>query len=250
MNRPIMLKRSHRFGLLRETLLVMTVIAAALIVAVILLVCLGDTGLRFAIAAPLGFGLISAAMLIALPAYPYARFGLANTLTTLRAGLTTFIGAMLFEGERLNPNEPGLAWLITAVAATALILDGLDGRAARATRSSSRFGARFDMEIDALLILLLCGLLWVSGKLGPWILALGSMRYGFGVARLLSDRLNGELTESRRRKTVCVVQGVVLCVALAPIVPAPVAAAITAVALFALAYSFAVDIVDLVSRRC
>ena len=39
------------------------------------------------------------------------------------------------------------------LASVALILDGVDGKVARRTRNASAFGARFDMEVDAFLIL-------------------------------------------------------------------------------------------------
>ncbi|GAA4940924.1 hypothetical protein GCM10023238_03240 [Streptomyces heliomycini] len=39
--------------------------------------------------------------------------------------------------------------------AVALILDGVDGKVARRTGTSTPLGARFDMEVDAFLILVL-----------------------------------------------------------------------------------------------
>ena len=47
------------------------------------------------------------------------------------------------------------------------------------SNEASSFGARFDMETDALLILVLAALVWQHGKAGPWILAAGLMRYAF-----------------------------------------------------------------------
>ena len=68
-----------------------------------------------------------------------------------------------------------------------LALDGLDGWAARGARASPRrFGARFDMEVDALLILALAALAAGLGKAGPWVLGLGLMRYGFVLAGWLA----------------------------------------------------------------
>ena len=228
--------------LLAEAALVLLATCAALVVAVGGMARLGDTGPAFAIAAPLGFGLIAAAVLVALPAHPHARFGMANILTTARAGLTALIGALAFEAERLGADAPVLTWLATGTAAAALCLDGLDGYAARRRAEVSRFGARFDMEIDALLILLLCVLLHGSGKVGAWIYALGSMRYAFVLAQWQWPALaDCRLPPSLRRKTVCVVQGWVLCVGLAPTVTAPLASAMAAAALALLAGSFARD---------
>ena len=46
----------------------------------------------------------------------------------------------------------------------ALLLDAVDGGVARRTGTVSGFGARFDMEVDAFLILVLSG--YVAGRLG------------------------------------------------------------------------------------
>ena len=43
-------------------------------------------------------------------------------------------------------------------------LDGVDGWLARRSGIASAFGARFDMEIDALLILVLAVLAWRSAR--------------------------------------------------------------------------------------
>ena len=67
-----------------------------------------------------------------------------------------------------------------------LALDGLDGRAARGQGLASAFGARFDMEVDALVILALAAIAAGLGKAGPWVLALGLVRYGFVVAGWLA----------------------------------------------------------------
>ena len=74
------------------------------------------------------------------------------------------------------------------------------------------------------------------------------MRYGFLAARMASSRLSGELPESMRRKVVCVVQGVALCIAMAPIVNPLVAQVVLAMALLSLVYSFAVDIAYLLMQ--
>ena len=46
-------------------------------------------------------------------------------------------------------------------------LDGVDGWLARRRGMSSAFGARFDMEIDALLVQVLAILVWRYGKAAP-----------------------------------------------------------------------------------
>lgn len=124
------------------------------------------------------------------------------------------------------PSPADTLWIFAICALVALILDGVDGKLARITNSASAFGARFDMEMDALLILGLCVAVIVSGKAGTWVLALGLMRYLFVVAASVLDWLNRPLPDSFRRKTVCVWQIVTLMVAILPPVP-PLFASLT-----------------------
>src|SRR5207248_932960 len=83
--------------------------------------------------------------------------------------------------------------------AVVLLLDGLDGQVARRTGTASEFGARFDMEVDAFLILLLCVV--VSRALGPWVLAIGLMRYVFVAASWAMPWLTASLYPSMARKS-------------------------------------------------
>ena len=55
----------------------------------------------------------------------------------------------------------------------AAILDLADGWVARRTGTATAVGARFDMEVDALLILVLSALVWRYGVTGPWVLPPG-----------------------------------------------------------------------------
>lgn len=135
------------------------------------------------------------------------------------------------------------AAVVVAMGSVAAALDLADGWVARRTGTASAFGARFDMEVDALLILVLSVLVWRFGVTGPWILAAGLMRYVFVAAARFGPWLAGALPPSRRRQTVCVVQIVSLLAALAPITPPPAGALVAGLGLAALAWSFAVDIV-------
>ena len=100
-----------------------------------------------------------------------------------------------------------------------MALDFLDGRVARRTGTSSAFGARFDMELDAFLLMALSVLVWQSGKAGAWVMGIGALRYVFVGTAYLWAPLNGELPDSFRRKAVCVVQGFSLMLCLLPFVP-------------------------------
>ena len=164
--------------------------------------------------------------------------GLANRVTFLRAALVMPVAAMALLPAHL---DAGATYWLLGLAAIALALDGLDGAMARRTGRVTAFGARFDMELDALLILVLALLVWQTGQAGIWVLLIGLMRYLFVGAGWRWTWLQGELLPSRRRQTVCVVQSVALLVALAPVVSPDLASAIALGALILLSYSFIVD---------
>jgi hypothetical protein len=100
---------------------------------------------------------------------------------------------------------------------------------------------RFDMETDAALILVLAVLAWRYGKAGPWIILAGLLRYIFVAAGWVLPWMRGPLAPTLRGRLICVVQIVTLIAAIAPSVQPPASAALAAVGLAALCYSFAVD---------
>jgi len=168
--------------------------------------------------------------------HPFARFGPANQVTTMRAVVVSLIVGLIGEAS-----APALAAAAVGASVVATALDGVDGWLARRHAIASDFGARFDMEVDALLILALSVLAWTFGKAGAWVVASGAMRYAFvaGGARL--PWLRAPLPPSRRRQTICVVQVAALTIALVPTIAPPVSAAIAAAALASLTGSFLVD---------
>jgi len=168
--------------------------------------------------------------------HPFARFGPANQVTTIRALVVALIVGLVGE-LRL----PVLAVTAAAASVVVTMLDGVDGWLARRHRIASDYGARFDMEVDALLLLALSVLAWRFEKAGMWIVASGAMRYAFVLAGLRWTWLQAPLPFSRRRKIVCVVQVTALTIVLVPWVVPPVSTAVAAAALAALVYSFSVD---------
>lgn len=172
--------------------------------------------------------------------------GPANRVTLVRACLVLSLVPLLWHSQALTP--AGLWWTI-ALGTLAMILDGVDGWAARHTESATAFGARFDMELDTLLTLVLALLVWQTGKIGVWILGLGVMRYTFALAGYVFVWLRRRLPESFRRKAACVIQGVTLLVCLGPIIPSHSAKLSAAVGLSILLYSFGVDVWFLWSHR-
>ncbi|MFV8834463.1 CDP-alcohol phosphatidyltransferase family protein [Aquisalimonas sp.] len=172
--------------------------------------------------------------------------GPANRVTLVRAALCLPVLGLVFHPQGV---DEAARWWVVGLATVVLVLDGADGWVARRTGSSSAFGARFDMELDALLLLALSMLVWYSGQVDAWVLLIGALRYAFVAAGWLLPALNRPLPEAFRRKAGCVVQGVVLVGCLVPLVPASVATVAAATALALLLWSFAVDVYWLLYRR-
>jgi phosphatidylglycerophosphate synthase len=175
---------------------------------------------------------------------PHAAFGAANGVTLARMAMAALLAGLLGEGA-----TPALAATVLLIGIPALALDGVDGWLARRSRMASEFGARFDMETDAALLLILCTLAWQFDKAGAWILAAGLMRYGFVAAAWVWPPLRRPLPPSIRRKSVCVVQIIALFVVIAPFVPRGASVAVAAASLALLAWSFAVDVRWLARQR-
>ena len=172
-------------------------------------------------------------------------FGLADVVTLSRALL-----ACLLAGFLTVPGVSGAwAWAVPGLAALALVLDGADGWVARRCQRSTRFGARFDVAVDGLVLLILSLLVWLHGKAGAWVLAIGLLQYAFLAAGRVRPWLARELPPGRWRKAVCVVQGVALTVCLVPPVAPDHVIVIGAGALALLTVSFVVDIVWLFRHR-
>jgi phosphatidylglycerophosphate synthase len=174
------------------------------------------------------------------------RFGAANGVTLLRAATLAFLAALaLLPG----PLAAELRIIAVALGVAGLLLDGIDGWLARRGGTESRYGARFDMETDALSVLVFTLLLLAAEQAGLWVLAIGLARYIFVGVGWLWPPLARDLPPSGRRKAICVVVVTALLVALAPVVDAALGWMICAVALVLLLSSFAMDCVWLVITR-
>lgn len=187
------------------------------------------TGLAFAIAT---WAVLSRALHRTRP----RSFGPANRVTLGRATLVGAVTALVADSFESSPPVT----LFVGLTAVALILDGVDGKVARATGTSTPLGARFDMEVDAFLILVLS--VYVSMSLGPWVLLIGAMRYGFVAAARALPWLNAPLPPSTARKTVAALQGVLLLLAASSLLPHVATFAVVATALGLLVWSFGRDI--------
>ncbi|MGV8935693.1 MAG: CDP-alcohol phosphatidyltransferase family protein [Allorhizobium sp.] len=207
---------------------------------------------------PIGPGaIVSAAMLLlvifaivlrALPQHGQRRFGYANVVTAIRAAIVCIVGGSVFFAQSAYSFDTA-TWSLVALVVAALALDGVDGYLARRFGHESELGARFDMEVDALLILILSSAAYLLANVGWWVLLIGLMRYGFIAAQYPLARLRAPLPASFRRKLICVVQVGALCIILTPLVAPPLSTAIAAMALALLSYSFAVDTIFLLRRR-
>ena len=179
-------------------------------------------------------------------AHPHRRFGLANGITLARAGGAAVLAAFALDPAPLAGTAAG--WAAFGGAALLLGLDGIDGAIARGQRLASAFGARFDLEVDAGMVLALSALALALGKAGPWVLGLGLLRYAFVLAGRALPALARPLAPSRRRSAVCALAVAALTLVLAPPVAPPLSAAIAAAAGAALVASFAVDVARLLGR--
>ncbi|MER6981994.1 CDP-alcohol phosphatidyltransferase family protein, partial [Streptomyces carpinensis] len=164
-------------------------------------------------------------------------FGAANRVTLGRATLVGGVTALVADSFESSPPVS----LLVGLTAVALILDGVDGKVARRTGTSTALGARFDMEVDAFLILVLS--VYVSTRLGPWVLLIGSMRYAFVAAARVLPWLNAPLPPSTARKTVAAFQGILLLLAGANLLPYTADLGVVLLALGLLVWSFGRDVV-------
>lgn len=194
-------------------------------------------GSTYAPKAVAGVAVIAALIVATLPEHhPFAHFGWANHVTLARAALVALLAALVGEGD-----APRIMAFATVLGGTAVALDFVDGRLARATGLASAFGARFDMETDAALVMVLALLAWQSGHVGPWVLASGLLRYAFVAAGRGWPWLRRPLAPSFRRKAAAAAQMIALVVVLVPGVPPLAGTLIAASALAILCHSFLVD---------
>lgn len=180
-------------------------------------------------------------------AYPHARLGLCNLITLLRAALVAGLATLLASPDGTGA-DAHVAWAALGVAAAVLALDGIDGWAARRAGLCSGFGARFDMEVDVALALTLSLLLWHAGKLGVWVVLLGTPRHLFMLLALVLPALRAPLPPALWRKAGCVAQIGALIIALAPPVGPGAAAVVALAGLVAVGAAFARDILWLLRQ--
>ncbi|MGI9336639.1 MAG: CDP-alcohol phosphatidyltransferase family protein [Gammaproteobacteria bacterium] len=180
-----------------------------------------------------------AVLVLAWRCPPAGGFGLANVITLTRGGIAALLAAAVpFPQAAL-----ALAGPLAAAATLALVLDEFDGWWARRTGTACEFGARFDQEMDALLIAVLCALAYVTDRAGAWVLGAGALRYLYCVAGRIWPWLARPLPPSRRRQTICVATAALLIASLGPWLAPAAAGGAAGFAVSLLFTSFAIDIV-------
>lgn len=180
------------------------------------------------------------------------RLGAANLVTLARVVGTCWVIGLTLQAWLGRLDAAGLLVMI-AIGVCCLALDGVDGAVARHRGEASAFGARFDMETDAALLMSLSLAVPILGIAGWWVLAIGLMRYAYVAAAWIGPAhlraaLRRPLPYRYSRKVIAVIQGVALLAALTieasglsgrlPLLPT----LLLAPALAALTWSFGRDI--------
>ena len=185
----------------------------------------------------LGAGLVRASRPRLLP---------ADRVTLSRAVLVCGVAALVADAVASSAGTHETTGVLVVLAAVALVLDAVDGRVARRTGTVHPLGARFDMETDAFLILVLSA--YVARDLGWWVMGVGAARYLLLLVTLAArwaPWLRGQVPALLWRKVVAAYQGIVLTVAAAGILPAAVASLAVGTGLGLLAVSFGTEVVTL-----
>ena len=187
-------------------------------------------------AAGWGVGLVSGWAATALLATGRIRSGQpilpADRVTLTRALLIAGVAGLVADSS----DRPLPLPAVVVLASVALVLDSVDGQVARRTGTTTPFGARFDGEVDAYLILVLS--IAVSRDYGGWVLAIGAARYVLLVAGWAVRWLAAPLPPRYWGKVVAAVQGIVLTVAVSGVLPRPVGMVAVGAALVLLTESF------------
>jgi len=155
---------------------------------------------------------------------------LPNAVTVLRVALVAACGIALHGASGV---------LIAAVVVLVFALDAVDGRLARRAGTTSSFGAHFDMEADAFLVLALDLELWTRSQLGAWVLVPGLLRYLTVLGGTLVAPRTGDMPRSRFGSMACGILIITLIAAF--IVPNPWATAVAAVGSALVVWSFALS---------
>jgi len=138
---------------------------------------------------------------------------IADLVTLLRGLGVCFLAGFALQAWAGGLVRNGVLTMII-MGTLCLTLDGVDGRVARARGEATAFGARFDVETDAAMLIVLSVGVAALGIAGWWVLAIGGMRYGYVAMSLLVPALRTPLPYRYSGKVIAVVQAVALLTAL------------------------------------
>ena len=207
----------------------------------VLILLLAVAGRVYPLWTQLGLALVLAAFFTGT----YLRFGGRPTLPNAITGIRSAAAVVLLVIAPLLGNAG--AYTVFGIAAAAALTDFLDGRVARhlagptaePAAGPAAFGAMWDAETDAAFMVSLSVVVTNSTPVGPWVLALGAIRYLFAIAFLpLAEDPPWPKAFSRFSKWVCGIAVGTLVGALYPAIPLRLAVAANAVSLTLLAVSF------------
>ncbi len=166
--------------------------------------------------------------------------GPADRVTLTRATLAGGAAALTADSFGRPTPVTTLVTTLVMLSIVVLVLDAVDGWVARRTGTASTLGARFDMEVDAFLILVLS--VYVARSIGAWVLLIGAARYAFVAAGWLLPWIGEAVPPRYWCKVVAVAQGVVLTGASADVAPRYLTETALAAALGLLTESFGRDV--------
>lgn len=139
----------------------------------------------------------------------------ATAVTVVRGSAAVVLAGFLLAGR------PGglLAWVPALLFGGAVLLDAVDGALARATDTTSAFGARLDVETDAFAVLVGVLVAVRFGQAPAVFIAVGLARYAF-LAGLWTRRVRGlavrELPPRFSRRAIGAVQVAVVFLVISP----------------------------------
>lgn len=134
-------------------------------------------------------------------------FGAGNTVTSLRAlGLVALASAL----------DAACAACAAACGFAIFVLDGCDGWLARRAGKTTAFGARYDSETDASLMLLLSAGVFQLGRAGVWVAIAGLLRPVYVLVLFASPRPAAEAPRTRLGRYVFAISVVCLTLCLWP----------------------------------
>lgn len=170
-----------------------------------------------------------------------SRAGPADLVTVARSMLGSVVLGVIMLALIEQVSLP--TWWLTVPAGLAIVLDAVDGPVARRTKTASAAGGRYDMECDAMIIMIMS----LAGALiaGPWALLPGALRYLFVIAGFVAPRLQRPLAYSALRRWLAAAAMLLVWAGTLPVLPHWGAVVAYALALGALVFSFGRDVVRL-----